>query len=88
MPVEVLLALAWYFVRCGQIGGAVMLVLGFDCFLRTGEMLSLVLSDIVLDSTDTGVVRLGHTKTGQRNAAFEKAQLSTIPSWGGCSEYT
>ena len=76
MPVEVLLALVWFFVRKGQLGGAVMLALGFDCFLRTGEMLSLILSDINIDDSFTGVVRLSHTKTGQRHAAFEASTIN------------
>ena len=65
MPVEVALALAWFFVRSGHIGGAVLIVFAFDCFLRTGEMLSLIIADIVLGADDTGVIRLAHTKTGQ-----------------------
>jgi hypothetical protein len=35
-----------------------------------------VLSDIVLDESDTGVVRLGHTKTGRRHAAFEASTIN------------
>ena len=75
MPVEVVLGLAWYFIRMGQIGGAALLVIGFDCFLRTGEMLSLIISDVILDDQGTGVVRLEHTKTGQRTAAFEASTI-------------
>ena len=39
-------------------------------------MLSLVLSDIVLARDDTGVVRLAHTKSGQRHAAFEASAFN------------
>ena len=35
MPVQVAIALAWYFVRCGQLGGAFLILLGFGCFLRS-----------------------------------------------------
>ena len=76
MPVEVLLALAWYFVRMNCLGGAVMLVIGFDCFLRTGEMLSLIHSDLTFAPAGTGVVRLTHTKTGQRHGAFEASTIN------------
>ena len=38
-------------------------------------MLSLLISDIALDEHDTGIVRLGHTKTGRRNAAFEASTI-------------
>ena len=48
----------------------------FDAFLRTGEMLSLYLSDVCLDSSERGVIKLAHTKTGQRHAAFEVATLN------------
>ena len=76
MPAEVVLALAWFFIRKGHLGGAVMLVIGFDCFLRTGEMLSLQFGDIVLGSDDRGIIKLEHTKTGQRHAAFEASALN------------
>ena len=76
MPVQVALALAWYFVRMGHLGGAFLIVLGFDGFLRTGELLSLIIADIKIGDEDTGVVRLEHTKTGQRNAAFEATTIN------------
>ena len=53
-----------------------MLLIGFDCFLRTGEMLSLIHSDLVFGSSNTGVVRLGHTKTGQRHGSFEASTIN------------
>ena len=54
-----------------------MLILaGFDSFLRTGEMLSLTFSDFVIDDNNRGVIRLAHTKSGQRHAAFEAAVIA------------
>ena len=76
MPVLVLLALTWFCVRKRQLGAALLLLTGFDSFLRTGEMLSLTYADIVTDPDDRGVVRLGHTKTGQRHAAFEASVIN------------
>ena len=76
MPPQVLLALAWFFIRSGSIGGAVMLLVGYDCFLRTGEMLSLVLNDLTFAADGTGVVRLGHTKTARRHGAFEASTIN------------
>ena len=76
MPAEVVIGLAWFFIRSGHIDAAFVVVLGYDCFLRTGEMLSLVLSDIVVADDDTGVVRLAHTKSGQRHAAFEASAFN------------
>ena len=75
MPPIVAVALAWFFVRHNQLGGAFLVLRGFDCFLRTGELLSLTLADIVLSEDDLGVVKLSHTKTGQRHAAFEASTI-------------
>ena len=76
MPVQVAIALAWYFVRNGQLGGAFLILVGFDCFLRTGELLSLVIDDVVMNQDARGVIKLEHTKTGQRHAAFEAASIN------------
>ena len=76
MPVQVAIALAWYFVRTGQLGGAFLILTGFDCFLRSGEMLSLVIDDVVMDADNRGVIKLEHTKTGQRHAAFEASTIN------------
>ena len=54
-----------------------MLILaGFDSFLRTGEMLSLTYSDFVIDDNNRAVIRLAHTKSGQRHAAFEASVIA------------
>ena len=37
MPVAVAISLAWFFVRQGQLGGALLILVGFGCFLRTPE---------------------------------------------------
>ena len=76
MPSKVLLGLAWFCIQRGQLGMAFLLMVGYDAFLRTGEMLSLVLGDISVDGQDRGVVSLGHTKTGRRHAAFEAATFN------------
>ena len=39
-------------------------------------MLGLRISDVLLDESGTGVIRLDWTKTGQRHAAFEAATLN------------
>ena len=76
MPVQVALALAWFFVRKGHIGGAFLIMLGFDSFLRTGELLSLIIDDVVIDEGGSGIVKLAHTKTGQRTAAYEATTIN------------
>jgi len=76
MPPMVAIAMAWFFVRSGHLGGAFIILAGYDCFLRTGEMLSLTFADVALGANDQGVIKLGHTKTGQRHASFEASALN------------
>ena len=64
MPALVALGLAWYFVRRQRIGGALILLAGYDAFLRTGEMLSLTFADFNIDAHLLGAIRLEHTKRG------------------------
>ena len=52
------------------------MLIGYDCFLRTGEMLAMTLEDLVFDVIDRGVVKLAHTKTGQRHGAFEASTIN------------
>ena len=63
MPAKVLLGLVWFCVRKRQLGMAFPLLASFDAFLRTGEMLSLYLSDVCLDHSGRGIIKLAHTKT-------------------------
>ena len=74
MPAVVALALAGWFLGKGYPGAAFLVAAGFDGFLRTGEMLSLTWSDVVVEGT-SGIIRLAHTKSGQRNAAFEASTI-------------
>ena len=76
MPVEVAASLAWYFVRMGHLGGALLILIGFDCFLRAGELLSLIIDDLSFNAAGLGVVRLAHTKSGKRHAAFEASTIN------------
>ena len=76
MPVDVAIAMAWYFIRVGYIGGAFLILTGFDCFLRTGELLSLIISDVQFGKSGSGVIKLAHTKTGQRHGAFEASTVN------------
>ena len=76
MPVEVAICLAWYFVRMKQLGGALLILIGCDCFLRTGELLSLIIDDLQFNEAGLGVVRLGHTKTGKRHGASEASTIN------------
>ena len=65
-------AIAEHFRQQSDYAGCFLVLLGFDAFLRTGELLNLALSDISFSQDGhTGVINLWHTKTGQKNAAFE-----------------
>ena len=76
MPPLVALGMAWWFIRNQHLGGALLIIAGFDSFLRTGEMLSLTLGDFSIDDDYRGVIKLEHTKTGQRHAAFEASVIA------------
>ena len=68
----VLLAVVGKALLNGQYSFAFLCALGFDCALRTGEILHLAEKDISFSSSgDLGAVNLLFTKSGQRNAAFE-----------------
>ena len=72
MPPLVCLGLTAYFVMLGDWEGAFLLAAGFDSFLRTGEIMTLTIGDVLIESVEVlGVIKLAHTKTGQRHAAFE-----------------
>jgi hypothetical protein len=74
IPDLVAMALAWYCVRAGDLGAAFLMLAGFDGFLRTGELLSLWISDVGVDASG-GLIKLSHTKSGQRHAAFEASTM-------------
>ena len=72
MPPLVCLGLTAYFVMLGDWEGAFLLAAGFDSFLRTGKIMTLTIGDVLIESVEgLGVIKLAHTKTGQRHAAFE-----------------
>ena len=48
---------------------------GFESFLRTEEILSLTIGDVSLDRHGGGVIKLAHTKTSQRHAAFKVSTM-------------
>ena len=51
---------------------ALMLTIGFHCYLRTGEMFSFKVSDVVFDNNfETAVLMFGPTKTSVRRAGDE-----------------
>ena len=76
MPPLVLLAMVGQALRDGHVSFALLLALGFDCALRTGEILHLAEKDISFSASGhQGAVNLLFTKSGQRNAAFEAVTI-------------
>ena len=75
LPATVALGLIWYFVRKRRFDIAFLIAAGFDSFLRTGELLLLKNKDVCLDMEGSGTIKLAHTKSGQRHAAFESTTI-------------
>ena len=57
----------------------VMLLLGFFCLLRTGELLQLTVHDFCLGHS-SGLVSLKHTKSGRRDNASEFVSFTDVPT--------
>ena len=74
MPPFVCLGLVAFFASRGDWEGAFLVAASFDSF-RTSEILSLVIGDIVTSEDQLGVIKLAHTKVGQRHAAFEASTI-------------
>ena len=71
-PKEMLTALAAAAARVGQLRLSALLLVGFTCFLRTSELLSLKVGHVKLfESSGTVFVALEHTKTSGRKQAKE-----------------
>ena len=70
IPKSFLFSIANFAIQRDDWVFAAMLVLGFCCLLRTGELLSTKLEDLLI-TDDQGLVRLPKTKTSQRKNAPE-----------------
>ena len=67
---DIVLSMAYYALCHDDLFCCCLLCLGFFTLLRTGELLNVRASDILVNSRQL-VISLKHTKTGQRNAADE-----------------
>lgn len=67
--------LAAYEMILGNFEMSALLLLSFHCLLRTGELLALNPSDLLLGE-DSGIVSLQSTKSGKRNAATEAISIT------------
>ena len=73
LPASVALGLIWFCVRKRRYDVAFLIAAGVDSFLRTGELMLLKNKDVSLDLEDSGTIKLTHTKSGQKHAAFESS---------------
>ena len=72
LPADVVLGIAGWLVGQGELAAAALVVTGFNCFLRTGELLSLRRAHVgYADSRLHGVLLLPWTKSGERTGAPE-----------------
>lgn len=67
--------LSAYEMILGNFEMSALLLLSFHCLLRTGELLALSPSDLLLGE-DSGIVSLQSTKSGKRNAATEAISIT------------
>ena len=76
MSQTMVLAMSMYALQKQEIGFALSLMLGFHCFLRTGELLALTKRHIVFNhDVQRAVITLGWTKGGKRRGHQEYVVL-------------
>eukprot|EP00438_Fugacium_kawagutii_P008614 Skav234210 [mRNA] locus=scaffold2795:127037:128092:- [translate_table: standard] len=81
LPEHIVKAMAGWAFFHGHYTFGISLLIGFYCMLRTGEILELRSSDILMTATDTqAVVSLGYTKGGKRHGAAESVILGYEPA--------
>eukprot|EP00435_Cladocopium_sp_Y103_P039075 s2514_g10.t1 len=74
---ELVMSMAAFEVDGGRLEMASLMLLGFTCLLRTGELLQLTTADFAL-GTETGVCSLKNTKTGRRDASNEVVSITDM----------
>lgn len=79
-------SLAAYAVASSQWELAVMLLLGFECLLRTGELMALYPEDLLLGAT-TGLCTLRNTKTSKRDSAQEVISINDSVTLELCKQF-
>ena len=77
LPADVVLGIAGWLVGQGELAAAALVVTGFNCFLRTGELLSLRRAHVRFAASHLhGVLLLPWTKSGERTAAPESVAFN------------
>ena len=75
LPQDIVLAMAGWCLSNGELVMAALLLVGFHCLLRTGEILSIRPVDFLLDKT-SGLLSLPSSKSGLRNNTRESVSIS------------
>ena len=71
LPEFTLLALAMHALQCGDVPFAASLLVGFFAFLRTGEIITLRVSQCIFDANGHLILNLGQCKSGKRRGEEE-----------------
>lgn len=74
---DIVLAMAGWCVAHHELTMAALLLLGFHCLLRTGELLQVRPCDFILDSK-AGVLSIPSSKSGVRNNSKESVTISDV----------
>ena len=75
LPQDIVLAMAGWCLTNGELVMAALLLVGFHCLLRTGEILSIRPIDFLLDKAG-GLLSLPSSKSGLRNNSRESVSIS------------
>ena len=80
LPRDIVRGIAGWLVAAGEVNAACLVLTGFNCFLRTGELQSLRRSHVQWSSSGaSGVLILPWTKSGERSGAPETVTFSDPP---------
>eukprot|EP00435_Cladocopium_sp_Y103_P036468 s114_g9.t1 len=71
---ELVLAMAGWLISVDELTMSALVLLGFHCLLRTGELLQIRPCDFILDNTK-GLVSLPSSKSGVRNNSKESVSI-------------
>lgn len=77
LTLRIVRSLAAFELSLGNLEMACCLTLGFQCLLRTGELLALHLDDLLLGKS-SGICTLQNTKTGVRHNAAEAISIEDV----------
>ena len=75
LPVDITLAMAGWCISHGQLVMGALILLGFHCLLRTGEILCIKPSDVLLSDTH-GVLAIPRSKSGLRFNTTESVTIT------------